>query len=80
MDRVCPQAAEREHSGIFTLIIMLRRIIYDSKRVFMVAVGLGFLALALSFYVYPCFRQAAFTLPCGAILRRATTATALKQC
>ena len=62
MDRFCPQAAKREHSGIFTLIMMLRRIIHDSKRAFMLAVGLGLLALALSFYVYPCFRQAAFTL------------------
>ena len=62
MDQVCPQAAEREHSGIYALIMMLRRIIPDGKRAFLVAVGLGLLALTLSFYVYPCFRQATFTL------------------
>lgn len=62
MDRFCPQAAEREHSGIYALMMMLRRIIPDAKGAFLVAVGLGLLALTLSFYVYPCFRQATFTL------------------
>lgn len=60
MDRFCPQATERGHPSIHTLKMRLRRIISDSRRAFLGAVGLGLLALALSFHVYPCFRQATF--------------------